>query len=196
MEQPERSKGEVIRVLSPSIADNPEMVRLFGKFERLSASSGSIRDFMQLIGAIDVGPILPTIRTPTLVPHGETDVMIPIDLGREYAERIPGAKFIEYPTGDHAAWVGDIDALTGDIEEFVTGRRETEDVDIERILATVLFTDIVDSTRKAADAGDRQWRRWLDEHDRIARQSVEKCRWSISAVTARPIGPRKASPTV
>ena len=67
------------------------------------------------------------------------------------AEGIPGAKFIEYPAGDHAAWVGDIDTLVGDIEEFVTGRRETEDVDIDRILATVLFTDIVDSTRKAAE---------------------------------------------
>jgi class 3 adenylate cyclase len=119
---------------------------------------------------------LPAIRTPTLVLHRKTDAMIPIDLGREYAERIPGAKFIEYPTGDHAPWIGDFDALAGDIEEFVTGRRETEDADIERILATVLFTDIVDSTRKAADAGDRQWRRWLDEHDRIARQTVEKHR--------------------
>ena len=65
-------------MLSPSIADNPEMVRLFGKFERLSASSGSIRGFMQLIGAIDVGPILPTIRTLTLVLHRKTDVIIPI----------------------------------------------------------------------------------------------------------------------
>ena len=169
-------KGELIRVLSPSLADDPAMVRLFGKFERLSASPGSIRGFMELIGAIDVGPILPTIRTPTLVLHRKTDAMVPIDLGREYAEGIPGAKFIEYPTGDHAPWVGDYDALAGDIEEFVTGRRETEDADIERILATVLFTDIVDSTRKAAEAGDRQWRRWLDEHDRIARQTVEKHR--------------------
>jgi len=108
---------------------------------------------MQLIAAIDVGAILPTIRSPTLVLHRKTDVMVPIDLGREYAERIPGAKFIEYPTGDHAPWIGDSDALAGDIEEFVTGRRETEDADIERILATVLFTDIVDSTRKAARGG-------------------------------------------
>jgi class 3 adenylate cyclase len=95
--------------------------------------------------------------------------MVPIDLGREYAERIPRAQFIEYPIGDHAAWVGDV-------EEFVTGRRETEDADIECILATVLFTDIVDSTRKAAEAGDRQWRRWLDEHDRVARQIIERHR--------------------
>ena len=113
---------------------------------------------------------------PTLVLHRKTDVMVPIDLGRRYVEGIPGAEFIEYPGSDHVPWVGDLDALAGDIEEFVTGRRETEDADIERILATVLFTDIVDSTRKAAEAGDRQWRCWLDEHDRIARQTVEKHR--------------------
>jgi len=72
--------------------------------------------------------------------------------------------------------VGDFDALVGDIEEFVTGRRETDEVDVDRVLATVLFADIVDSTPKAAEAGDRQWRRWLDEHDRIGRQTVDKHR--------------------
>jgi class 3 adenylate cyclase len=162
--------------VSSSLADDPEMVRMCGKLERLSASPGSIRGFMQLIGAIDVSAILPTIRTPTLVMHRKSDVMVRIELGRKYAEKIPGARFIEYPTGDHAAWVGDFDSLAADTEEFITGRRETEDVDVDRILATVLFIDIVDSTRKAAEAGDRQWRRWLDEHDRIGRQTVEKHR--------------------
>ena len=134
---------------------------------------------MHLIGVIDVRPILPTIRTPTLVLHRKTDAMVPIELGRQYAEGIPGARFIEYPTGDHAPWIGDFDALAGDIEEFVTGRRETEDADLERVLATVLFTDIVDSTRKAAEAGDRQWRRWLDEHDRIVRQAGREASWTV-----------------
>jgi len=169
-------KGGLLSIVIPSLADNPETVRLFGKFERLAASPGSIRGLLEMIEAIDVGPILPAVRAPTLVLHRKTDVMVPIDLCRRYVEGIPGAQFIEYPGSDHVPWVGDFDALAGDIEEFVTGRRETEDADIERILATVLFTDIVDSTRKAADAGDRQWRRWLDEHDRIARQTVEKHR--------------------
>ena len=168
--------GEFIRAVIPSLADNPEMIRLFGKFERLSASPGSIRGFIQLSGAIDVGAILAMIRTPSLVLHRKTDTLVPINLGRELAEGIPGAQFIEYPAGDHAPWVGDFDTLVGDIEEFVTGRRETEDVDIDRILATVLFTDIVDSTRKAAELGDRHWRRRLDEHDRIGREIVEKHR--------------------
>ena len=168
--------GDMVHIVCPSLASDPEMVKLVGKFERLSASSGSIRAFMHLIGVIDVGPILPTIRTPTLVLHRKTDAMISIELGRQYVEGIPGAKFIEYPSGDHAPWIGEFGALAGDIEEFVTGRRETEDPDLERVLATVLFTDIVDSTRKAAEAGDRQWRRWLDEHDRIVRQAVERHR--------------------
>jgi class 3 adenylate cyclase len=169
-------KGELLRIVSPTLADDPEMVRMCGKLERLSASPGSLRGIMQLIEGIDVSAILPTIRTPTLVLHRKTDVMVPLKLGREYAEGISGARFVQYPAGDHAAWVGDFDALVGDIEEFVTGRRESEDIDVDRILATVLFTDIVDSTRKAAEAGDRQWRRWLDEHDRVGRQTVEKHR--------------------
>ena len=169
-------EGDIIQIAAPSLADNPEMVRTFGKLERLSASPGSIRAFMQLIGHIDVRPILSTLRTPTLVLHRKTDIMVPIEFGREFAENIPGARFIEYAHGDHAPWIDGIDALAGDIEEFLTGRRETEDAETERILATVLFTDIVDSTRKAAEAGDRQWRRWLDEHDRVARQMVEKHR--------------------
>jgi class 3 adenylate cyclase len=169
-------KGGLISIVIPSLADNPEMVRLFGKFERLSASPGSIQGILEMVRTIDVGPILPTIRTPTLVLHRKTDITVPLDLSREYAEGIPGAKFIAYPAGDHAPWIGDSDALAGDIEEFVTGRRETKDADIERILATVLFTDIVDSTRKAAEAGDRQWRSCLDEHDRVARQIVDKHR--------------------
>ena len=168
--------GQVIRLVTPSLADNPEMVSLCGKFERLSASPGSLRALMEMIAAIDVEPILSTIRTPTLVLHRKTDIMVPIELAREYARGIPGAQFVEYPAGDHAPWIGDTDALAGDIEEFVTGRRETEYADIERVLATVLFTDIVDSTRKAAEVGDKQWRRRLDEHDRIARQTVEKHR--------------------
>jgi len=92
------------------------------------------------------------------------------------AAQIPGAKYIEYPGGDHAFWSGNVEALLGDIEEFITGHRETESADLERILATVLFTDIVDSTRRAAEMGDQNWRRLLDSHDQLARQMVERHR--------------------
>lgn len=90
-----------------------------------------------------------------------------------------GAKYIEYPDGDHAFWASDTEALLGDIEEFVTGHRESSSSDLERVLATVLFTDIVDSTRSAAEMGDQRWRLLLDSHDRLARQMVEKHRGSF-----------------
>jgi class 3 adenylate cyclase len=121
-------------------------------------------------------PILPTVRVPTLVLHRATDAMIPVQLGRDLASRIPGAKYIEYPSGDHMYFTGEVEVLHGDIEEFLTGHRETQPVDLERILATVLFTDIVDSTRNAVEMGDQAWRRLLDSHDQLAKQMVEKHR--------------------
>jgi class 3 adenylate cyclase len=134
---------------------------------------------MMLNLMIDVRPILPTIRIPTLVLHRQSDILVPATRGRELAAQIRGAKYTEYPGRDHAFWTGDVDALIGDIEEFVTGHRESEAADIERILATVLFTDIVESTRSAVEKGDQQWRRLLDDHDRIARQMVEKHRGTL-----------------
>jgi class 3 adenylate cyclase len=101
--------------------------------------------------------------------------MISVEQGRDLAARIPDAKYIEYPDGDHAFWSGDVETLLGDIEEFVTGHRESS-ADLERVLATVLFTDIVDSTRSAAAMGDQSWRRLLDSHDHLARQMVDKHR--------------------
>ena len=86
---------------------------------------------------------------------------------------------IEYPGADHVFWVGDVEALLGDIEEFLTGQRESSSPDLERVLATVLFTDIVDSTRSAAELGDQTWRRLLDSHDQLAKQLVEKHRGAL-----------------
>lgn len=128
---------------------------------------------------IDVGHILPAVRVPTLVLHRAADALVPVRLGRDFAAQIPGAKYIEYPGVDHAFWSGAVEALLGDIEEFITGHRETESADLERILATVLFTDIVDSTRRAAEMGDQNWRRLLDSHDQLARQTVERHRGNL-----------------
>jgi class 3 adenylate cyclase len=127
---------------------------------------------MLLNAQIDVTSILPTVRVPTLVLHRQMDIVIPVDLGRELAAKIHGARFIEYSGGDHAFFTGDVEALLGDIEEFVTGHRDSLSSDLERVLSTVLFTDIVDSTRSAAVIGDQAWRRLLDSHDRLAIQTV------------------------
>jgi class 3 adenylate cyclase len=159
-----------------SQADDPDAVSLFAKLERLAGSPGGQRAFALLNTQIDVGPILGAVRVPTLVMHRRTDGSIPVALGRDLAARIPGAKYIEYPAGDHVFWTGDVDTPLGDIEEFVTGHREGAADDLDRVLATVLFTDIVDSTRSAAEMGDKAWRRLLDSHDQLAKQTVEKHR--------------------
>ena len=171
--------GAGINALMPSLAANPDAVALFAKFERLSASPGAVRAVMQMNALIDVRSILPSVRVPTLVLHRQNDALVPVEQGRELATRIPGAKFIEYPGAGHAFWYGDVEAMLGDIEEFVTGAREGSANELERVLATVLFTDIVDSTRSAAEMGDRTWRRLLDSHDQLAKQMVEKHRGSL-----------------
>jgi pimeloyl-ACP methyl ester carboxylesterase len=168
--------GELMKTVIPSQAANQDAVRQFAKMERLSASPGALRAIALLNAQIDIRPILPTLQVPTLVLHRRTDVRVPIEAGRDLASRIPNARFIEYPDGDHAFWSGDSEALLGDIEEFVTGHRDSSSTELERVLATVLFTDIVDSTRSAAAMGDQAWRRSLDSHDQLAKQMVEKHR--------------------
>jgi class 3 adenylate cyclase len=189
--------GMLIKMLNPSQVDNTDAVARFAKYERLSASPGAFKSAYLLNAQIDVTSILPTVRVPTLVLHRQTDALIPVKEGRDLAARIPNAKYIEYPSGDHLPITGDTDALWGDIEEFITGRREIAPIDLERVLATVLFTDIVDSTRNAAEMGDQAWRRLLDNHDQIAKQMVEKHRGNMIKTTGDGIlatfdGPARA----
>jgi pimeloyl-ACP methyl ester carboxylesterase len=175
--------GAMIKQLMPEQAENPEAVAQFAKFQRLSASPGTYRAYGLLNTLIDVRPILPSVRVPTLVLHRRTDTLVPVEYGRSLAAQIPGAKYIEYPDGGHAFWTGDAETLLGDIEEFVTGHRESTSTDLERVLATVLFTDIVDSTRSAAEMGDQTWRRLLDNHDQLAKQMIEKHRGILIKTT-------------
>jgi pimeloyl-ACP methyl ester carboxylesterase len=168
--------GELMKTVIPSQAANQDAVRQFAKMERFSASPGALRAIALLNAQIDVRPILPSVQVSTLVLHRRADARVPIEAGRDLAARIPNARFIEYPGGDHAYWTGDTEALLGDIEEFVTGHRDSSSTELERVLATVLFTDIVDSTRSAAAMGDQAWRRSLDSHDQLAKQMIEKHR--------------------
>jgi class 3 adenylate cyclase len=171
--------GMLINLINPSQAHNPDAVSRFAKFERLSASPGAYKSFTLLNASIDVRSILSAVRVPTLVLHRRTDTLIPVEIGRDLAKQIPGAKYIEYPDGDHMMTFGDVETLLGDVEEFITGHRETLSTDIERVLATVLFTDIVDSTRSAADLGDKKWRQLLDRHDQLAKEMIEKHRGTL-----------------
>ena len=171
--------GAMAKRVAPSLAADPAALAQFAKFERLSASPGAVKAFTMLNSQIDVRSILPAVRVPTLVLHNQGDVQVPIEHGRELAACIPDARLIEYPGGDHIFTTGDVDAALGDIEEFITGHRESSSSDFERVLATVLFTDIVDSTRSAASMGDQAWRKLLDNHDQLAIQTVEKHRGTL-----------------
>ena len=171
--------GEMMKLVVPSQAGNPEAVSQFARFERLSSSPGALKTILLLNRQIDVTAVLPTLRIPTLVLHRNTDAQVSAALGRKLAEHIPGAKYVEYPDGDHYFWLGETDGLHGDIKEFVTGHRESAIADLERVLATVMFTDIVDSTRSAAEMGDQRWRRLLDDHDQLAHQMIGKHRGNL-----------------
>ena len=171
--------GETIKTVAPSESAKPGAIEQFAKFERLSSSPGAFRTIMQLNRKIDVTSILPTLRVPTLVLHSKTDIQVPVELGRKLAAAIPIARLVEYATGDHYFWLGDTEAIHGDIEEFVTGHRDHASTELNRVLATVLFTDIVGSTRNAAAMGDHRWRRKLDDHDQLAQQIVGRHRGNL-----------------
>jgi class 3 adenylate cyclase len=115
--------------------------------------------------------------------HRRGDRQVPIDLGRRIAKQISNSTLIEYDGIDHLFWVGDVEPMLGDIKEFITGDRGTTSSDYERILTTVLFTDVVDSTGSALAAGDQTWHRLLDSHDQIARQIVDKHRGNLIKMT-------------
>ncbi|MCA6100263.1 adenylate/guanylate cyclase domain-containing protein [Bradyrhizobium australafricanum] len=168
--------GDTVKTVAPSQATNAEVIAQIAKFERLSSSPGALRTLLVLNRAIDVTTILPMLQTPTLVLHRTGDARVPVALGRAVARSIPAAKYVEYPGCDHYYWVGETEAMLGDIEEFVTGHRDGGDAELDRVLATVLFTDIVDSTRSAATMGDHRWRRLLDDHDQLAQQVVGRHR--------------------
>src|SRR5437763_16220430 len=138
----------------------------------MSLGPGDATRMYDLLEDTDVRPVLPTIQVPTLVMHRTGDQFVNIEQGRYFAEHIPGARFVELPGEDHAGWEGDADVGNDEIEEFITGHRPIRESD--RVLATVLFTDIVGSTEKARELGDRKWRDLLDRHDELARAELER----------------------
>src|SRR3954452_5611936 len=171
--------GEMLKTVAPSQATSPDAITQFGKFQRLSSTPGAFKTILTLNRQIDVTSILPTVRVPTLVLHREADAQVTVPHGRNLAAQIPGAKYIEYPGRDHLFWTGDTDDVLGDIEEFITGHRDSTSTDLERVLATVLFTDIVESTRNAAQVGDLRFLQHLDNNGPLARQMVEKHRGNL-----------------
>jgi pimeloyl-ACP methyl ester carboxylesterase/class 3 adenylate cyclase len=160
--------------IAPSHASDEAYQRYWARFERLSCSPSAMVALARASLDFDVRDLLPAIRVPTLVLHRSGDMAVPVEHGRYLAEHIPGAKYVEMPGIDHAPTIGDSERIIGEIEEFLTGSRS--EVEIDRVLATVLFTDVVDSTKRAAALGDRPWRALIDRHDQIVRQQLARFR--------------------
>jgi class 3 adenylate cyclase len=167
-------EGFVAGQAAASLMDDPRWMEWAGKMERLSASPGTIRRMMEAIGEWDVRHVLPSIRVPTLVMHRRDDTFIKVEHSRYLAEHIPGARYVELEGSDNLFSMGDSEAVIGEAEEFLTGARHEREPD--RMLATVLFTDIVDSTSRAAEMGDGAWRQLLDQHHSLVRRCLERNR--------------------
>ena len=141
--------------LAPSKVDDEAFQRWIGRYVRQAASPKAAAALLRMNTQIDVREILPTVRVPTLLIYRTDDADVHVEEGRYIAERIPGAKFVGLPGIDHVVWAGDADEVLDEVEEFLTGARRGPDSD--RVLATVLFTDIVGSTETAVRLGDREW---------------------------------------
>jgi class 3 adenylate cyclase len=145
----------------------------WAKRARAAASPGAARDLILMNSEIDVRPVLPTIRVPTLVLHRTGDRDSRVDEGRYIADHIAGARFVELPGEDHIVSI-DPDEILDEVQEFLTGARPVPET--ERVLATVLFTDIVASTERAAVLGDRRWRELLEGHNVVVRHELDRFR--------------------
>jgi pimeloyl-ACP methyl ester carboxylesterase len=160
-------------MFAPSVADDPAFRAQWGRFLRRGMAPAGAADLLRMYADVDVRDVLPAIAVPTLVLHRSGDRMCPVAAGRKIAELIPGARFAELPGADHLAVV-DPGQILDEVEEFLTGERHPEPSD--RVLATVMFTDIVSSTARAAQLGDGRWRDLVARHDALVRRELERHR--------------------
>lgn len=166
--------GGIGAEIAPSRVGDPAFVEWAGRMERYSASPGTIRKILSVVGETDVRHVLPTIRVPTLIMHRREDSFLDVRHSRYLAEHIPGARYVELEGTDSLFSIGDSEAVIGEIEELLTGARRQREPD--RVLATVMFTDIVSSTERAAEVGDSNWRALLERHDAVVRREVDRHR--------------------
>jgi class 3 adenylate cyclase len=167
-------KGTSLKYWAPSCAGDERLRQWWARFERIAASPGASEALLRMAYDSDCRAILPTIRVPTLVLHRTEDRMIPVELGRYLARHIAGSKYVELPGTDHLFFTGDTDALLDETQEFLTGIRPGAEPD--RVLATVLFTDIVGSSERAAELGDHRWRDLLESYYALVRRLLERFR--------------------
>jgi pimeloyl-ACP methyl ester carboxylesterase len=171
----ERPWGQPTRVIyAPSREYDPAAIEWFGRLQRSAASPAAAVAFMRLGSQIDVRHVVPSVHVPTLVLHSPGDPIVPFAQGKWLAEQIPGARFVELAGTDHVPWFDVADEVITEIREFLTGFREPSEPD--QVLATVLFTDIVDSTDRAREMGDREWRDLLEKHHATVRDILSRYR--------------------
>jgi class 3 adenylate cyclase len=165
--------GTVLPYFIQGLSDDEAAQEETGRFERFAASPGAARKLLEMNLQVDIRPVLSSISSPTLVIHRTGDYVIPVGAGRYTAEHIAGATFAELPGDFHlSARPGEEDEAMDLVEQFLTGTRG--DYVIDRVLATVLFTDIVGSTERASAIGDHAWHAVLDRHDRLTRREIER----------------------
>ena len=165
----------------PSYADDPEAIRALAKFYRSSLAPGAAFAQMRHLADVDARDVLPSVRVPSLVMHRKDWNLIPAPVIRSVAEGIPGAQLVEVPGNDGAPWGSGWERIVDEIEGFLSDVRHGEEPN--RILATILFTDIVGSTERAVDVGDKRWKELLSEHDRVARAQIERFRGRFVSTT-------------
>jgi pimeloyl-ACP methyl ester carboxylesterase len=163
-----------IKLFAPSMAGDARFCDWWARFLRLSASPSAARALQEMNIEMDVRHVLPAIRVPTLIIHNTYDQAVSVEASRYMAERIPDSKYVELPGRDHEPFVGNAEAILDEVETFLTGVRRGPEPD--RMLTTVLFTDIVDATRKAAEMGDQRWRDLLDAHHSLVREHLTRFR--------------------
>jgi class 3 adenylate cyclase len=159
---------------APSAAEDERLQDWWRRLKMESFGPGDAIAYMRLSFDIDIRSVLPALNVPTLVMHCEEDRVVHVENGRYLAEHIPGARYVELPGGEHIPWGPGGDRIVPEMQEFLTGVREEPEPD--RVLATVLFTDIVDSTRRAVELGDRRWRDLLETHHQTVRHQVARFR--------------------
>ncbi len=174
IEEIERTWGGEMDISSLAPSADDAFKRRAVAYLRRSASPGAAVALLRMNTQIDVRDVLPTIGVPVLVLHRIDDRDVSVEEGRWIAGRIPGARYVELPGDEHLIWAGDVDELVNEVEEFLTGSRAAQEAD--RVLATVLFTDVVGSTQRATELGDRGWRELLEQHHAIIRRQLERFR--------------------
>jgi class 3 adenylate cyclase len=156
------------------VARDERFRQWWARLLRMGASPGANLALLRMNAEVDVRHVLPAVRVPTLILHSVGDQALDVRASRYMAERIPGAKYVELPGDDHLPWLSDADAILDEVEEFLTGVRHGPQPD--RVLATVLFTDIVGATERAVALGDRRWRDLLDSHHALVRGELTRFR--------------------